>query len=102
MSRIIKNRLARQPMQEYVNRDYVCHELDERVFDILNTGKEGNFLMTTGCLDALDYIPAGSMCVKFPGYYDASVVHREIDAKKQKEIDDYMMSDMISDIVSDL
>lgn len=57
-----KRRLARHPLQAYYNRDYVLSELDERVFDALNTGLDATpLLCTSGCLDALDELPAGGM-----------------------------------------
>jgi hypothetical protein len=49
-------------MRLYRNRDYVQHFLDLRVFDLLNDATDGLHLMTTGCLDALEHMPTGSMC----------------------------------------
>ena len=57
-----KRRLARPPLQAYRNRDYALSELDDRVFDALNTGLDATpLLCTSGCLDELDQLPAGGM-----------------------------------------
>lgn len=93
---ITKNRLAREPLQEYRNRDYVLHMMDDTVFDALNCDS-GLYLAASGCIDALDHIPSGSMRVVSNGIYDASTIHREIDAKQQKEIDAFM-DELISSI----
>ena len=84
-------RPARNSLQDYRNRDYVLSHLDDKVFDILNKGVDGSFLMTTGCLDALDVLPAGSMVSANNFYYDSSVINRGISAAEEKEINDFMM-----------
>jgi hypothetical protein len=50
-------------LQDYRNRDSNTHKLDERWFDALNDGAalgDGMTLMVSGCLDALDLLPAGA------------------------------------------
>jgi hypothetical protein len=77
MSIIDKKRFqARHVMQDYRNRDYCQHMLDERIFDELNDGEtDALALMTTGCLDAMDHIPAGAM--RGEGrYYDQAMTVR--------------------------
>ena len=58
-------RLSRPAMQDYRNRDFVLHYLDDRHFNALNAMDVADactvHLATTGCLDALDLMPAGSM-----------------------------------------
>jgi hypothetical protein len=55
-------RLARFPLQHYRNRDYVLHMVDDRYFDALNPGGHPTInLAFTGCIDALDNMPAGGM-----------------------------------------
>lgn len=52
------------PMQVYRNRDYACHRLDKRVFKALNESGLWSgtvHLSCSGCLDAIDQIPGGSM-----------------------------------------
>jgi len=49
----------RPQMQDYRNRDYCLHMMDQRIFDEM-CGTDDLFLMTSGCLDALSLIPAGS------------------------------------------
>lgn len=57
-----KRHLARPPLQAYRNCDYVLSELDDRVFAAMNTGLHATpLLCTSGCLDALDKLPAGGM-----------------------------------------
>jgi hypothetical protein len=72
----MKRRLMRPVMQDYRNRDYVLCSLDNKVFDILNEGTEGDFLMFTGCLDALEQIPSGSMVSTGARYYDQGMTVR--------------------------
>ena len=96
-----KARLAREAMQIYRNRDYVLSELDDTVFDLMNTDGGGSFLACSGCLDALDDIPAGSMKAMMGGsaFYDASYVTRGISAAEQAEIDAFMNS-LVDDILA--
>jgi hypothetical protein len=52
------------PMQVYRNRDYACHMMSNAMFDALNTCKLDSstvILAASGCLDAIESIPAGSM-----------------------------------------
>lgn len=87
-------RLARMPLQDYQNRTYVMHLMDERHFDAMNTSgvREGCFLGTHGCIDALDILPAGSMKYICNNYYDASTIDRELTLKEVQAIDDYINS----------
>lgn len=68
-----KRRLAFDSLQPYRNRSYVAHLLDDRVFEAWNEDRDGACtltLATTGCLDALDTMPAGSiraMCNRHMG-----------------------------------
>lgn len=96
-----KARLARHAMQIYRNRDYVLSQLDEAVFDLMNTDGGGSFLACSGCLDALDEIPAGSMkmCMGQLPLYDASYVNRGISAAEQADIDDFM-NNLVDDILN--
>lgn len=77
---------TRFPLQDYINRDYVLYLLDDDTFDILNKGIDGSFLMTSGCLDALDTLPAGSMVSVTGNFYDASYIHRERTAAEENEV----------------
>lgn len=86
-----KSRLCRDALQEYRNRDYVLSNVDDGIFDTFNDGYTqfcGFLIVTGGCLDALDHIPAGSMKSISDHWFDASNVHREIDAKQQQLIDE--------------
>lgn len=85
----VKSRPAREAMQIYINRDYVLSRLDEKVFDLMNTDGGGAFLACTGCLDALDEIPAGSIKASNE-YYDASYITRGRSAEDQARIDAFM------------
>lgn len=92
MTNIRPARQARIALQDYRNRDYVLSHLDDKVFDILNEGIDGSFLMTTGCLDALDVLPAGSMVSTGSMYYDSKVINRGISAAEEEEIENIIMS----------
>ena len=93
-----KTRPARGPMQDYLNRNYVQAELADIYFDTLNVGKEGDFLFCTGCLDALDTFPAGSMKFVMASFYDASTIERgRTAAEVQKEND--IMNSLMDEIV---
>lgn len=55
---------AFDPMQVYADRDYSCSRMSDQMFDALNTsGLDASTvrLSVSGCLDAIDSIPAGSM-----------------------------------------
>lgn len=84
-------RPIREPLQDYRNRDYVLHLLDERVFDALNKGSHVH-LAFSGCIDALETLPSGSMVSVSDRFYDASHVTRGISAAQEKEFDDFMKS----------
>lgn len=77
--------------QQYRNRDYQWGEMDDATFDALNGGDNPAFMLfATGCLDALEVLPAGSM-VPVPtrrtgmpetftrGVEDAAALRDEID-----------------------
>ena len=52
------------PMQVYRNRDYACHMMSDAMFDALNDSRLGHSAVmdaVSGCLDAIESIPAGSM-----------------------------------------
>lgn len=74
----MKSRRCRSDLQDYYNQLYIGALLDERVFDIQNKGGSGHcdFLYKQGALDALDFIPAGSMRYVGGHYYDQSVCER--------------------------
>lgn len=67
----------RAAMQDYSNRDYVQHFLDDRVFaGLFGLTGDAVALATTGCLDALDQLPAGSVVATSDAYHDQSLVVR--------------------------
>lgn len=71
--------LIRPHMQVYRNRDYVAHLLTPQMFSALNSGSAACqvTLATTGCLDAIDSMPAGSMEDLCDGrYFDQSLINR--------------------------
>ena len=84
----MKKHLARPSLQQYRNRDYVQHLLDDRHFDVLNTLDKNQAcalaMVTTGCIDALDEIPAGAMesCDR---WYDQQLASREFSAAEIEE-----------------
>jgi hypothetical protein len=90
----IRALLARPPLQDYRNRSYIGDLLDNRVFDALiadRTIRAGDYMLS-GCLDALDNIPAGSM-VAVPGNcYDQSMVTRGRTLKEEQEFEAFMLS----------
>lgn len=90
----------RPDLQDYRNRDYACHLLDDKTFDIMNDGEYGPFLMMTGCLDALEQYPAGSMVSTGKRYYDCSLVSRQYSAKQIKDMDD-LASKLIAEILAE-
>jgi hypothetical protein len=77
-------------MQDYLNRDYVQSDLTDVYFDAMNKGKEGDFLFCTGCLDALDFSPAGSMKQVPGGFYDASITERGYTAAEVEAQNSFM------------
>ena len=79
-------------MQDYQNRDYVLGSVDERVFDAMNDSTGGIFMMYSGCIDALEILPAGSMVSVIEGYHDMSVIFRGVSAAERKATDDFMNS----------
>lgn len=93
-----KRHLQRPHMQEYRNRDYRVSLLDDRHFDAMNQGLEGDFLYVTGCLDALDNIPAGSMVAvsdaehdwMHHGLYDQSFAVRGLTLAELQEREEFM------------
>jgi hypothetical protein len=79
------------PLQPYRNRDYQLHHLDQSVFDAANeSGDPGRFAQFSGCIDALDSIPAGSTSsspkgqVMGPTYITRAVSLEEL--RKREEI----------------
>lgn len=92
MYKMKPSRPVRYPLQDYRNRAYTLWLLDERVFDAMNKGVEGNFAAYSGCLDALDFLPAGSMVSIGGNFYDASTIERGVSAEEQKRINDFMNS----------
>ncbi|HET8687715.1 MAG TPA: hypothetical protein VFM18_13775 [Methanosarcina sp.] len=93
-------RAPREDFQDYRNRDFAGEsELDDRVFDLMNDGADpsGLTLMMTGCLDALDEIPAGSMNV-VNGWYDRTLVIRGVSLDEQKRIDK-LLDELIDEIL---
>lgn len=72
------------PLQDYRNRDYVQHLLDDRVFDLMS---EDAHLGTTGCLDALDHSPAGSMSGHTERYMGQQTTHRDLSLADKQEIE---------------
>lgn len=75
-----KSRLASHPLQAYWSRNYIGHLVDEQWFDLQSdVSVEGPFFAhAIGCLDALDYIPAGSMKHVGSAWYDATVCVRGV------------------------
>jgi len=70
-------RPLRPAMQDYRNRDYVQHFLDLRAFAALTAiGGDAVALATTGCLDALAQLPAGSVVAISDANHDQSLVVR--------------------------
>ena len=81
-------RPQRHPHQDYRNRDYVQHLLTDEMFDALNTGDENTLaLATSGCLDAIDYFPAGSMIETTSPYYDQSFIERGVSLEQRRQFD---------------
>lgn len=84
----MKKIIARPHLQEYRNRDYVQHLLDDRHFDAMNQMDDGEAcalaMATCGCIDALDDIPAGSMesFGEKDRWYDQTMASREFSAWK--------------------
>lgn len=87
-----KPRLARHPLQAYWDRNCIGHLVDGQWFDMQNEGAiEGPFFAhAIGCLDALDYIPAGS--TKHVGHiwYDATVCVRGFTLAEIEEAERFM------------
>lgn len=85
-------RRARQDLQDYRNRDYVLHILDDRHFDALNSmpNHYTTAVATTGCLDALEMLPGGCMRSITTMMFDQYTVTRGIDLKDQRRIDKLM------------
>lgn len=97
-----ENLQARHDFQDYRNRDFAGEsELDDRVFDLMNDESDpsGLTLMMTGCLDALDEIPAGSMNV-VNGWYDQTLVIRGVSLEEQKRINKFL-DEMIDEILEE-
>ena len=87
-----KSRLARHPLQAYYNRNYIGHLVDEQGFDMQNDGNlEGPFFAhAIGCLDALDYIPAGSVRHIGHYWYDIRVCVRGLTLAELEALDDIL------------
>ena len=84
-SQVKKRCQQREWLQDYRNRDYVQSKLDDAVFEAF-VGEDFTLAcMTTGCLDALDNLPAGSVQVTVEPYYDQRMACR---GKTQAELDD--------------
>lgn len=66
----------RPDFSDYDNRKYCKLNLDKRICDAMNTGAYGDFIVTEGCLDALENIPAGSVRYVGTAYYDQTYVKR--------------------------
>ncbi len=107
----LKARRARPDMQDYDNRNYVAHLLDDRHFDAYNGMPEGGSstvtLATMGCIDALDEIPAGSMKVVFhsanhhqPSLFDRSICERGFSLAEVLERD-AACDEMIDEILNE-
>jgi hypothetical protein len=80
-----KRRLMRHQMQDYRNRDYCQHLLDDRIFDTMNSGEDNALgLMTTGCLDALEHMPAGAM-KSIGSYFDQILTERGVSLAEMQE-----------------
>lgn len=85
-----KKRLTCEPMQAYKSRDYVLSELDDNIFDTLNDGVYGNFLIFSGCIDALESLPGGSMISHSDKYYSQYTVQRGFTIQELKDFDELM------------
>jgi hypothetical protein len=88
-------------MQDYLNRDYVQSDLAEVYFDAMNKGKEGDFLFCTGCLDALDFSPAGSMKHVHWNFFDASTTERGRTAAEVEESNAFMNA-IVDEIIDEI
>ena len=88
-----KSRQASHPLQAYWDRNYIGHLVDGQWFDMQNddgTIEGPPFAQAIGCLDALDYIPAGS--TKHVGHiwYDATVCVRGSTLAEIEAFDDML------------
>ncbi len=89
----MKRQLICTPEQVYRNRDYVSHLLDDNFFDAIN--KNDFYLCLTGCLDAIDAIPAGSMRsvgISFGyAYYGQSYIERGRTLAELQELESFIL-----------
>ena len=83
-------RPASHPLQAYWDRNYIGHLVDGQWFDMQNDGSTEGPSFAHGCLDALDYIPAGS--TKHVGHiwYDATVCVRGMTLAEIEAFDDIL------------
>lgn len=98
-----KNRPGFREFQCYINRDTSYYsEIDLTTFDLMNDGNDPSLmtLMFTGCLDALDDVPTGSM-VASNGFYSIGYIDREISLEQLKELDELFEWMGLSDIIQD-
>lgn len=74
-----RRHLTTAALQSYRQRDYVAHLLDDRVFEAWNEDRAGTCTLTlasTGCLDALETLPAGSVVAQCNRYMRPSTYER--------------------------
>ena len=99
----MKKHLARPFLQQYRNRDYVQHLLDDRHFDALNALDNNQAcalaMATTGCIDGLDYIPAGAMesCDR---WYDQKLCCREFstaEVEERNKLADQLIAELLAE-----
>jgi hypothetical protein len=82
------------PLQDYRNRDYVQHLLDDEVFDIMSADAH---LGTTGCLDALECCPAGSMVRHTAQWMGQAMTYRELtlaDLRYRQALTDELLKEL--------
>lgn len=95
-----KNRHVIPDLQEYRNRTFEFYsEIDEMTFDILNYGVNPDTLtlMFCGCLDALEFLPAGSMNA-VNGYCGMTMIERGMTLEEMKAFEaliDEILEDMV-------
>jgi hypothetical protein len=84
-----KARRMREDMQDYRNQRYIGAVLDDSYFEAHI--EHVDILYHHGAMDALTFMPAGSM-KEFCGGFDRSTVERGVDLVEQQEIDAFMYS----------
>ena len=78
-------------MQQYTNQRYLGSSLDDGYFDALIS--HDDIICVHGALDAVDFIPAGSMYSTSCGrWHDIKTVERGVDLKEQQERDAFIDS----------